>query len=100
MTKKEKIELLEKKVQNLHKTLTIKDEKLKFQKIEITNLLEQKEDLKSKLNNANSVVGSQIEGFNTMCSTYESQLALQDKAINRLNIIINYLEEKNLKIYE
>jgi len=97
MSKKEDIKNLEKKIYNLHISLSKKDEKIKFQRIEITNLLKQKEELNNTLNNANSVVCKQIDGFNTMCSTYESQLSVQDKGINRLNTIISYLEEKCLK---
>lgn len=42
------IDSKDKKIENLHKALTRKDEKIKFQKIEITNLLEQKKAKKKR----------------------------------------------------
>lgn len=35
-----------------------------------------------------------MEGFDKMCGIYEGQLSVQDSEINRLNVIINYLESR------
>lgn len=43
---------------------------------------------------------SQLEAFNKMCSTFESQLKLQDKELARRLTIIHYLETKALKVFE
>ena len=43
---------------------------------------------------------SQLEAFNQMCSTFESQLKLQDKELARRLTIIHYLETKALKVFE
>ena len=52
------------------------------------------EDLNNKLNHANKTVALQMEGFDKMCEHYEGQLKVQDSEINRLNVIINYLESR------
>ena len=56
--------------------------------------------LQRRLNIANSTVFKQMEAIEKLEKMYESQLAVQDKAINRLFIIQNYLEEKTLKVYD
>jgi len=56
--------------------------------------------LQRRLNIANSTVFKQMEAIEKLSKMYESQLAVQDKAINRLFIIQNYLEEKTLKVYD
>ena len=68
-----------KKIENLHISLNKKNEKIKFQKIEITNLLKQKEELKNHLGLSNATVYKQMKHIEML----NNQLDIQDKAIIR-----------------
>ena len=57
-------------------------------------LKKQNKELQYKLNLANNTVANQIEGFDIICKTYESQLKIQDKELARRLTIIHYLEDR------
>ncbi len=88
------------KKDNLRKIIEKQYKKIANQTSEINLLLQQKEELQNKLNVANRIVAKQLDGFNAMCKSYEGQLSVQDREMDRRLTIIHYLEEKCLKVYE
>ena len=75
---------------------------------------QQMEELERKLGFANATVFKQMEEiarlnnkieevpsiFDSLNKMHEGQIKVAEAEIKRLNIIIHYLEEKTLKIYE
>ena len=63
-----------------------------------------KKQLKKEVEFYKELAEENAEGIvyaaNKITEMYESQLDVQDKEIRRLHVIINYLEEKCLKVYE
>lgn len=112
ISKKEQIEKLEKKIQNLHISLSKKYEKIKFQKLSINDLLKNNEELKEQLGGANRIIFKQIEEIkslndiiviknksfkseiNKFNNIHEKQFKVAENEIKRLNHIIHYLESK------
>lgn len=67
-------------------------------------LKKENKELKEKIEKLQVIVkdinNNHLEAFNQMCSTFESQLKLQDKELARRLTIIHYLETKALKVFE
>ena len=67
-------------------------------------LKKENKELKEKIEKLQVIVkdidNNHIEAFNKMCSTFESQLKIQDKELARRLTIIHYLETKALKVFE
>lgn len=88
--KKETVQPLLKKIENLHMALKKKVEKNKNQALEITKLLEQKKDLQDKLNQANRVVKVGIDNSANLANFLDKK----DEIIKEKDTIISYLESK------